>query len=494
MTNCKKNFGFTNKCGILMPISSLPSAYGIGSFGKEAYKFADFLSATGQKCWQVLPLNPTAYGDSPYQSPCSGAGNPYFIDLEILSEKGLLTKAEVKEAKFESDRVDYGRIFNTRYDILRKAYSRFTPDSEYKSYCRKNKDFLDDYSLFMALKVKNNYRSFIDWDEGERIYAEAKANAKEYEAEAGFWKWIQFEFSAEWSALRSYVNDLGIDIIGDIPIYVAYDSVEVWSHPELFALDGDMYPRLVAGCPPDAYAEEGQLWGNPIYEWEKMEKDGFTWWIERIKRALSFYDILRIDHFRGFAGYYVIPYGDKTAEWGWWELAPGKELFDAVKAKLPKARIIAEDLGFITEEVHELLDYTGFPGMKVLQFGIGGEESSLPCNFKGPNSVVYSSSHDADCTRSFCDNLEGEALIRFKYEFLSKHPKYTDTEAVIAGGMESIGNLMMVPMQDYLELTNEEGRMNVPAVAQGNWVWRLKKNYCTEALKKKVLKLCKCRI
>lgn len=494
MSNYRNNFGFTHKSGILMPVSSLPSPYGIGNFGKGAYDFLDFLSATHQQCWQVLPLNPTAYGDSPYQSPASMAGNPYFIDPETLKEKGLLTASELKTARNSAARVDYGWLFNTRFDLLRLAHSRFEGDRDYKSFCRKNADWLDVYALFMALKKENHYCPWSQWEDCYRIYENAIERKDEFSEEMEFWKWVQFEFFAQWKKLREYARGKGIKIIGDIPIYVAYDSADVWSNPDMFLLDDDLVPTLVAGCPPDAYAEDGQLWGNPIYNWELIREQDFAWWIARVKASLALYDVLRIDHFRGFSGYYVIPYGEETARGGWWESAPGKALFDAVKDAIPDAKIIAEDLGFITDDVRELLEYTGFPGMKVLQFAFYDDESdSLPRNYKNENVVVYSGSHDADCTYSWCKSLKGDTLKRFRKECLKDcgADGRSRTQAVIALAMKSSANLAMIPMQDYLELSNEKGRMNVPSVAQGNWTWRLKANYATEELKERILFLTK---
>lgn len=494
MSNYRKNFGFTHKSGILMPVSSLPSPYGIGNFGKGAYDFLDFLSATHQQCWQVLPLNPTAYGDSPYQSPASMAGNPYFIDPETLKEKGLLTASELKTARNSAVRVDYGWLFNTRFDLLRLAHSRFEGDRDYKSFCRKNADWLDVYALFMALKKENHYCPWSQWEDCYRIYENAIERKDEFSEEMEFWKWVQFEFFAQWKKLREYARGKGIKIIGDIPIYVAYDSADVWSNPDMFLLDDDLVPTLVAGCPPDAYAEDGQLWGNPIYNWELIREQDFAWWIARVKASLALYDVLRIDHFRGFSGYYVIPYGEETARGGWWESAPGKALFDAVKDAIPDAKIIAEDLGFITDDVRELLEYTGFPGMKVLQFAFYDDESdSLPRNYKNENVVVYSGSHDADCTYSWCKSLKGDTLKRFRKECLKDcgADGRSRTQAVIALAMKSSANLAMIPMQDYLELSNEKGRMNVPSVAQGNWTWRVKANYATDELKERILFLTK---
>lgn len=486
MNDCKYNFGFAHKSGILMPVSSLPSPYGIGTFGKGAYDFIDFLNATSQKCWQVLPLNPTSYGDSPYQSPASVAGNPYFIDPELLKKEGLLTKEELAEAKSSAKKVDYGWLFNTRYALLRKAYARFSPNKDYKSFCRKNSSWLDDYALFMSLKVHYGYRQWTLWNEEHRNCESARRLTEEFSEEMGFWKWIQYTFMKQWKDVLSYAHSKGIIIIGDMPIYVAHDSVDVWKAPEQFLLDENYNPKLVAGCPPDAYAEDGQLWGNPIYNWELMESDGFSWWIERVKTSFSLYDILRIDHFRGFASYYVIPYGDENARRGTWKEAPGKELFEAIRAALPKSKIIAEDLGFITDDVRELLSQTGFPGMKVLQFAFYDDNSEyLPRTYSTDNCVVYSGSHDADCTASWYRSLDKNARMRFKRES-SRRKGQSATYAVIESAMRSRANLAIIPLQDYLELTNEEGRMNTPSVAEGNWCWRVSPRYATKALIEKI--------
>ena len=484
--NVTENFGFKHKCGILMPVSSLPSPYGIGSFGKGAYDFIDMLAECSQKCWQVLPLNPTSYGDSPYQSPASAAGNPYFIDLELLAADGLLYESELKGERVKGKRVDYGRLFYTRYPILRVAYSRFKPDVSYRSFCRKNEEWLDDYSLFMALKVKNEWKAWFEWEEDEKISRIARKNADLYKEEIGFWKWIQFEFFKQWSSIRKYAREKGIVIIGDIPIYVAHDSVDVWASPAEFLLDDDYMPLSVAGCPPDAYAEDGQLWGNPLYDWRKMEREHFWWWIERVKAAFGLYDILRIDHFRGFASYFSIPYGDKNARRGEWLDAPGKELFDTLKAAIPTAKIIAEDLGFITDDVRELLQDTGFPGMKVLQFAFYDKDNEyLPRMYKSDNCVVYTASHDSDCTASWHKTLKGQAKKIFNAECPLKEGQ-SRTESVIELAMGSRANLCIITMQDYLELTNAKGRMNTPSVAEGNWQWRLDEKSVIAELKAKI--------
>ena len=469
-----------------MPVSSLPSPYGIGTFGKGAFDFVDFLDECGQKCWQVLPLNPTSYGDSPYQSPASIAGNPYFIDPVLLKKQRLLTAEELAELKCDDGRVDYGRLFGTRYPMLRLAYSRFTPDKEYKSFCKKNADWLEDYSLFMALKVHYGYRQWTLWEPVHREYASAVNHKVEFESEMGFWKWVQFEFMKEWRAVYDYAHSKGISIIGDMPIYVAHDSMDVWRAPEQFLLDENYNPTVVAGCPPDGFSPDGQLWGNPIYDWEKMKEDGFSWWIDRVRKNFTLYDLIRIDHFRGFAGFYSIPYGDTTARNGKWNAAPGTELFGAIREAFPKGKIIAEDLGFITDDVRELLTFTDFPGMKVLQFAFyDPEHEYLPRCFTTDNCIAYTSSHDSDCSKTWYKNLKGEALKRFRRE-CPRRKGQTPTNAVIELAMRSRANLVVIAIQDYLELTNEEGRMNVPAVADGNWSWRVSPRYATAKLKARI--------
>ena len=491
-----KNFGFNRKSGILMPISALPSKYGIGDLGDTAYRFIDFMTECGVKCWQVLPLNPTAYGDSPYQSPASYAGNPYFISPRALYEKGLLTKEETSAQEYPSARVDYGRLFTLRYEMLRLAFARFcekglSDSAEYKKFLKKKGDALSDYALFMALKCKYNFASFVTWEEKHRNSAMARECKNEFFSECKFWEWVQFEFTRQWQALADYAHEKGILIIGDMPIYVAHDSVDVWRAPDEFLLDESFNPTRVAGCPPDGFSPDGQLWGNPIYNWEKMKNDGFTWWKSRVKAACELYDIIRIDHFRGFAGYYSIPYGDKTARFGEWSAAPGIELFREIKKSFPKARIIAEDLGFITDDVRELLRDTDFPGMKILQFAFYDEESEyLPKNYSTDNCVVYTGSHDSECTRSFVSSMEGEPLKRMKSAVVGKSGK-TYTEKLISLALSSRAALAVIPIQDYLELTNEAGRMNTPATAEGNWTFRLSPRYKTPALKAKITKLIK---
>ena len=470
-----KNFGFTHKTGILLPISSLPSKYGIGSFGKSAYDFIDFLKETHQTCWQILPLNPTSYGDSPYQSPAALAGNPYFIDLDLLYKDKLLTKSELDENINKSKKIDYGWLFNTRYKVLRTAFSRFVKNSDYNDFIKRSSYWLTDYANFMALKEKNGYKDWLNWENYE-------VDTKDLE----FWYFVQYLFDKQWNNILNYAHNNQITIIGDMPIYVALDSVDVWMNKDDFLLDEANYPTLVAGCPPDGFSPDGQLWGNPIYNWEKMKNDNFSWWIKRFKRNLELYDIIRIDHFRGFAGYYAIPYGDTTARFGAWHQAPGKELFKTVNETFKDAKIIAEDLGFITDDVRELLEYTGYPGMKILQFAFYDEDAEyLPRMYKSSNCVVYTGSHDADCSNTWIKNISGDALTRFKKECLAI-TTYKGVYAMIDLALSSKANLSIIPIQDYLNLTNEEGRMNTPSIAYGNWTYRLSNRYATNKLKEKI--------
>jgi 4-alpha-glucanotransferase len=481
-----ENFGFSHKSGILMSISSLPSPYGIGSLGQYARDFVDFLVKTEQTCWQILPINPTAYGDSPYQSPCSQAGNPYFIDLPQLQEKGLLTEEELLENRHDTQRVDYGWLWNTRFALLRKAFSRFVPDESYAAFCQKHSHWLNDYALFMALKERYGHSPWVTWAPEHKDADAARLLVSSFAPEMDFWKWVQFEFYTQWNALHQYATQNGISIIGDMPIYAAHDSVDVWRDREQFLLNSEGDPLLVAGFPPDGFSPDGQLWGNPIYNWKGMKKDGFAWWIRRIGCALELYDILRLDHFIGFENYYAVPYPSPNARGGSWQKAPGKALFKALKTALPGMKIIAEDLGIVTDEVRKLLKYTGFPGMKMLHFAFYEDDSeNLPRMYNSDNWVVYTASHDSDCTASWAQAQSRETIKRLKQECPVKKGQ-TIPHALIAFAMSSRANLAMVPMQDYLELTNEQGRMNIPSVAQGNWSWRLDADYATAELIQKI--------
>ena len=481
-----KNFGFSHKSGILMPISSLPSPYGIGSLGQCARDFVDFLVKTEQTCWQILPINPTAYGDSPYQSPCSQAGNPYFIDLPRLQEMGLITAEELLSNQHSTERVDYGWLWNTRFAMLRTAFSRFVPGEDHAVFCEKHGHWLEDYALFMALKVHYQHSPWVTWAPEHKDADAARKLADDFAPEMNFWKWVQYEFYAQWDALHRYATQNGISIIGDMPIYAAHDSVDVWRDRAQFLLDAEGYPLVMAGFPPDGFSPDGQLWGNPIYNWKDMKKDGFSWWIRRIGCALELYDILRLDHFIGFENYYAVPYPSPNARGGKWLKAPGKALFRAVKKALPDMKIIAEDLGIVTDEVRKLLAFTGFPGMKMLHFAFYEEDSeNLPRMYNSDNWVVYTASHDSDCTATWAKEQSKETIKRLEKECPVKRGQ-TIPQALIAFAMSSRANLAMVPIQDYLELTNDQGRMNIPSVAQGNWSWRLASGYDTEALIEKI--------
>ena len=381
--------------GILMPIFSLPSKGGIGTLGKEAFRFVDFLKKSGQSWWQILPLNPTNYGDSPYQSFSSYAGNPYFIDPELLIQEGLLTEEEFLSFDFGKDSsiIDYGKLYKNRINLLRIAFGRFKPEKTFYDFCRENDFWLDEYALFMALKNMHNDVSWECWEENFRTRNLETLNRIKSEKQdtIEFYKFVQYCFAKQWISLKNYANENGVGIIGDIPIYVAYDSADVWSEPEQFQLDKELKPKAVAGCPPDAFSEDGQLWGNPLYDWSFMKKDKFAWWKRRLGYALKLYDMVRIDHFRGFEAYWAIPYGDETAKGGKWLKGPNMALFNEIAKEFgDDLPIIAEDLGFLTDEVHELLKKSGFPGMKVLQFAFSGGSDSdyLPHNYN-KNCVVY---------------------------------------------------------------------------------------------------------
>ena len=477
------------RSGVLLPVTSLPSRFGIGTFSKEAYAFVDFLKEAGQKLWQILPLGPTGYGDSPYQAFSTFAGNPYLIDLEELIENGWLTEEECENTDWGGSKsyVDYEKMYQGRFPLLRKAYhnSHIAENAEFIAFCEENDWWLSDYALFMAIKDSQGGASFLEWDAPLKLREPEAIRRCRHELsdEICFWQFLQYLFAKQWQALKAYANGKGISIIGDIPIYVALDSAEVWVYPDLFELDENLVPKAVAGCPPDAFSPTGQLWGNPLYNWDRHRECGFNWWIDRIKSATSLYDVVRIDHFRGFEGYYSIPYGDKTAENGQWLKGPGIELFNAVKNELGDLPIIAEDLGFLTEDVHKLLRDSGFPGMKVLEFAFDPREESnyLPYTYNS-NSVVYVGTHDNNTVLGWIDELDEDTL-----EFCKK---YIDSEddivwKLIKTAMASVSDTAIIQMQDYLEL-GSEARMNTPSVLGGNWQWRMGKNDLTDKLAKKI--------
>ena len=463
--------------GILLPIFSLPSKGGIGTFGKEAYRFVDFLEKSNQTWWQILPLNPTNYGDSPYQSFSSYAGNPYFIDPELLIEDGLLSIEEFESFDFGSNgsRVDYGKLYENRIKMLKLCFGRFKENKAYKDFVKENGFWLNDYALFMSVKNANGDVAWENWDESLRV-REGKAlekAKKDYAENIKFYCFVQFMFAKQWRALKTYANGKGIKIIGDIPIYVAYDSADVWSDTEQFQLDEDLKPKAVAGCPPDAFSDDGQLWGNPLYDWKKMKSDGFAWWKRRIKYVLSLYDCVRIDHFRGFESYYSVPYGDSTAANGKWVKGPDIALFKALEAELGKnLPIIAEDLGFLTDAVLKMLKKSGYPGMKVLQFAFSTEKESdyLPHNF-GTNCVVYTGTHDNDTINGWAkNNDEDEVALAEKYLNCKRDNSFN--WAMMKAAMSSVADTCILMMQDIIGL-GEEGRINTPSTVGNNWTWRI---------------------
>lgn len=441
--------------GILMPIFSLPSRYGIGTLGKEAYNFVDFLEKAGQTYWQILPLGITGFGDSPYQSVSAYAGNPYFIDLDELIEKGFLEKAEVESVSWgeDSSKIDYELMYKNRYAVLKLAYTRFKNNVPlgYAKFLKENKFWLEDYALYAAIKDLHNGASFDYWDNEYKLRdAKAMKRAKtELADQIGFHKMMQYFFSTQWFSLKEYANKKGIYIIGDIPIYVAYDSADVWSNPEQFLLDKDLKPSAVAGCPPDAFSEDGQLWGNPLYNWKHMKEDGFDWWLKRIGYSAKLYDIIRIDHFRAFSAYYSIPYGDETAVNGKWVKGVGAKFFEVAGEKLGRLNIIAEDLGTIDEPVRRLLKKTGFPGMKVLQFAFDPESESsyLPHNII-KNCVVYTGTHDNDTIIGYMKEAPTEQV-----EFMRKYLQIGENDsfnwAVIKSAMATASDTVILQMQDF---------------------------------------------
>jgi len=464
--------------GVLLHISSLPSPYGIGTLGMEAIQFIDFLSGAGQHFWQVLPVSPTGYGDSPYQSFSSYAGNPYFIDLDALCEEGLLQKSDYCGLNWgdNPERVDFGLLYQTRFKVLQKAVSRFlgSDTAGYFAFCEKNAYWLDDYALFMALKDSHGGAPWRQWENPLRSREEvALRSARTEFAEAiTFYKTLQFFFFHQWDYIKNYANDKGISIIGDLPIYVAPDSADVWSKPWLFELAPDLSPTSVAGCPPDGFCADGQLWGNPLYNWNEHSREGFSWWISRIRHQFDIYDVLRIDHFRGFDGYYAIPYGAENAKDGAWRQGPGMALFEAVKNALGDKHIIAEDLGYLSSSVRKLLRDSGYPGMKVLHFAFGGgsDNDYLPHNFI-QNCVAYTGTHDNTTTAAWFQTAS-DAERSMARDYLQIHNGENPVKAMLSALWASVADLAIAPMQDILEL-GAQARMNTPSTLGGNWQWRL---------------------
>ncbi len=482
--------------GIIMHISSLDEEYGIGSFGKRAYDFADFLKKSGQTYWQILPLGPTSYGDSPYQSFSAFAGNPYFIDLDTLESEGLLLKEEYKDVDFGAgDSIDYEKLFNERNTILLLAYQRSKGkyDSEIEEFKKQNEIWIEDYALYMAIKYEMGLKSWQEWDQDIKIRdPKAVAHYKDkLEDEINYWIFVQYEFYKQWNSLKTYVNNLGIEFIGDIPIYVSGDSSDAWVNSKLFKLDENKNPIVVAGCPPDAFSEDGQLWGNPIYDWDYIESTGYKWWIERLEASLKLYDVVRIDHFRGFEAYWEIPAKDDTARNGKWVKGPGIKLFEAVKEKLGDINVIAEDLGFLTDEVLQFRDDTGYPGMKILQFAFDTREESdyLPHNYN-KNCIVYTGTHDNDTVMGWFDTTGNKEDVENAKLYLKLDSNEGYHWGFIRGAWSSVANVAIAQMQDFLGLGNES-RMNLPSTLGGNWQWRIAEGELTDELADKIYNLTK---
>ena len=481
--------------GILMHITSLPGPYGVGTMGRQAYSFVDFLKQAGQTLWQILPLAPTGYGDSPYQSCSTYAGNHYLIDLDMLIEQGLLLPEEVRSITWgvREDKADFGLLYQNRLNVLRKAWQRFDDREALDAFCKENSDWLPEFSLYMALKDETSGLPWYQWEDGLKhrdpdAVWQARQRLKE---KIQFYNFVQYLFEKQWSALRAYAHENGIRIIGDVPIYVPLDSADVWSNPALFQLDADLNPEAVAGCPPDGFSADGQLWGNPLYRWEAHKAQGYSWWLRRLAAAGKRYDIVRVDHFRAFEAYWAVPYGDTTARGGKWIKGPDMNFVSAVKQGLPELELIAEDLGFLTQEVLDLRDNSGWPGMKVLEFAFDSKEPSdyLPHGYP-KNSVCYTGTHDNMTMRQWFETSSEEAV-----EYAAEYMHLTEDEGYVWGtirtAMASVSDWCVVQLQDYLNLGGE-ARMNFPGtMTDCNWTWRLQDGLLTEELAEKIMRMTK---
>ena len=477
--------------GILLHISSLPSPYGIGTMGRAAYDFAGFLREAGQTYWQLLPLGPTSYGDSPYQSFSTFAGNPYFIDLELLAEDGLLDRGALEAADWGSNPryVDYAKIYEARFPLLRQAFQAGYPqDRKAVEAFRRENRWLDNYALYMAVKAHFGMRSWLEWpDEDIRLRRPAAVArySRELREDVDFYTYLQFLFFRQWNALRDYIHSLGIRVIGDLPIYVAMDSADVWAEPEYFQLGEGNVPTEVSGVPPDYFTADGQLWGNPLYDYDRMARDGFAWWIRRLEGAGRLFDVIRIDHFRGLESYWAVPYGEKTAKVGRWRKGPGMDLVGTLTERFPHLEIIAEDLGYLTPEVHQLLADSGLPGMKVLEFAFDAREPSnyLP-HLYDRHCVCYVGTHDNETVVQWRDQT-ARADLTFARKYLGLSEAEGFHWGMIRGGMASVADTFVAQMQDCLGL-GAEARMNTPGTLGGNWQWRLLPGEATPALAKKL--------
>ena len=479
-----------------MHISSLPSPYGIGTLGKAAYDFADFLHHAGQRYWQILPIGPTSYGDSPYQSFSTCAGNPYFIDLDLLEQDGLLTREEINAVDWGTDteRVDYGFQYSVRFDLLYHAYLRGRDrDADALREFRDANPWVEEYALYMALKRSNSMQSWEHWPEEIRLRRPGAADtyATVLAEDTNFFIYLQFLFFRQWNRLRDYVHGLGIRIIGDLPIYVPYDSCDVWANPQLFQLDEGGLPTGVAGVPPDYFSEDGQLWGNPLYNWDAMRADGYRWWMQRIAAAGRLFDVIRIDHFRGLESYWSVPYGDVNARRGHWVKGPGQDFIDAVRRSFPELHLIAEDLGFLTPEVIELQRNSGYPGMKVLEFAFDPREPSnyLPHRYT-TNCICYSGTHDNETLVQWLDGASPET-VQYVQEYLGLRDRSECVKGILRAGMASVADVFIAQLQDYLEL-GAEARMNEPGtLSTKNWSWRVDASLLTDKLADRIARMVK---
>lgn len=478
--------------GILLHISSLPSDYGIGTLGKEAYNFVDFLNKSGQTYWQILPTGQTSFGDSPYSSFSIFAGNPYFIDLDFLSKDKLLKRKDYKDLKWfnKEDEVDYGILYDLRYKVLRKAVNNFVEDSDYKKFVKNNK-WLENYSLFMSIKNSFNGISWLDWPDEYRLKDEKtiKSFKRKNKNELRFWCVIQYLFFKQFKELKNYANKMNVKIFGDCPFYVAMDSCDVWANPELFKLNSDKYPTEVAGVPPDYFCSTGQLWGNPIYDWKNHKKDNYSWWINRLDFLSKLYDTIRIDHFIGFDSYYAVKYGDANAMNGKNHKGPGIDIINKFNDNLKGVEIVAEDLGALTNSMRRLLDNSSYPGMKVLRFGFGGEKDNehLPHMYK-KNLVAYITSHDTETCMGWINNTS-----YYERNFINEYFKISDYNNFNWIAIEKLencrANLVIVQAQDLLGV-GDNGRMNAPSSTGGrNWKWRLLKKQLDTKVSRKLKKL-----
>lgn len=491
---------FERSSGILFHPTSLPGKYGIGTLGKEAYAFIDFLKKSRQKLWQIFPLGPTGYGDSPYQSFSSFAGNPYLIDFDLLIEAHLLSEEDLRDVFFgdNEEYIDYGAIYNQKYPLLRRAYENFKSSDNHETkenlehFKRENASWLNDYSLYISLKNHFNGLPWNEWahDIKNREHGAMEHYRNELADDIEYHNFIQFLFFKQWGDVKRYANENGIKIIGDIPIFVAADSSDAWANPEIFLFDEERKPVKVAGVPPDYFSATGQLWGNPLYNWQKLKETNYSWWVERVRANLSTCDIIRIDHFRGFEAYWAVPYGDDTAINGQWEPGPGIDLFNAIKSQLGELPIIAEDLGLMTQGVIDLREATGFPGMKILGFAFdSGEENDYLPHTYTKNCVVYTGTHDNDTLIGWFQKAKEEDR-QFARDYLNSRSDDEIHWDAIRGAWSSVANMAISPVQDFLGL-GSEARINTPGVAAGNWQWRLKHGVLTDELAERIAKLTK---